>query len=104
MAATSQSDQGHPEIRLTSDSGGYLFPALIGFFTVDLWALEPRFVLPLPASTVAIRVCALSISAASRALCDALRWLARRFISFALWAPRITSSIDRWRLTAERRS
>jgi hypothetical protein len=35
-------------------------------------------------------------------LCDALRWLARRFISFALWAPRITSSIDHWCITAER--
>jgi hypothetical protein len=53
--------------------------------------LEPTFVLPLPASTAAIRVSAPSISAAWRALCDALRWLARRFISFALWAPRIAS-------------
>ena len=64
--------------------------------------LEPTFVLPFLASTAAIRVSALSISAACRALCVALRWLARRFISFALCAPRIASSIEGWRLTAER--
>ena len=34
-----------------------------------------------------------SVSAASRALCAALRWLALRFISFALCAPSIGSSI-----------
>ena len=53
--------------------GGYLFAGL----------------LDLP--TAAIRVFALSLSAA---LWVALRWLARRFVSFALFVPRIWSSID----------
>ena len=65
--------------------GGYLFAGWL-----DLpGALEPTFVLPFPASTVAIRVFALRLSAARRALWVALRWLARRFISFALFVPRI---------------
>jgi hypothetical protein len=51
--------------------------------------LEPTFLLPFPASTGAIRVSVLSISAARRALCVTLRWLARRFISFALFVPGI---------------
>jgi len=70
---------------LDSGLGGYLFAGLL-----DLpGALEPTFVLLFPASTVAIRVFALSLSAARRALWVALRWLARRFISFALFVPRI---------------
>ena len=74
--------------------GGYLFsPFLV--FTVDFTGLlEPTFALLFGASTAAIRVSALSISAAWRALCVALRWLARRFISLALWAPSMASSID----------
>jgi hypothetical protein len=70
----------------------YLFLGLLAF-TVDLTEpLELTFVFA--ASTVARRLSALSVRAASRALCAALRWLARRFISFALCAPRIGSSID----------
>jgi hypothetical protein len=61
--------------------------------------LELTFVLALPASTAARRVSALSVSAASRALCAARRWLARRFISFALCAPHILPSM---RLEARR--
>jgi len=65
--------------------GVYLFLGLLAF-TVDLTdPLEPTFVLPFSASTAAIRVSALSVSAARRALWVALRWLARRFISFALF-------------------
>jgi hypothetical protein len=59
--------------------------------------LEATVVLLFRASTAAIRFSSLGISAVLRALCVALDWLARRFISFALWAPRIASSIDRWR-------
>jgi hypothetical protein len=75
---------------------GYPFLGLLAF-TVDFAGrLEATFILLFRVSTAAIRVSALSISAAWRALCVALRWLARRFISFALWAPRIASSIDGW--------
>jgi hypothetical protein len=56
--------------------------------------LEPPFFLPFPASTIAIRVSVLSLSAARRALWVALRWLARRFISLALFVPRIDASIE----------
>jgi hypothetical protein len=69
---------------------GYLFSGLL-----DLTGpLERTFVLPFSASTAAIRVSALSPSADRRALWVALRWLARRFVSFALFVPRIWSSID----------
>ena len=54
--------------------------------------LEPPFAFP--ASTVAIPVSVLSLSAARRALWVALRWLARRFISLALFVPRIVASIE----------
>ena len=56
--------------------------------------LEPPFFLPFPASTIAIRVSVLSLSATRRALWVALRWLARRFISLALFVPRIDASIE----------
>jgi hypothetical protein len=61
-------------------------------FPVDLTFLELTSVFA--ASTAAIRVSVLSISAVRRALCAARRWLARRFISFALCAPRIGFSIE----------
>jgi hypothetical protein len=65
----------------------YLFLGLVAF-TVDLAGpLEPTLVLPFPALTAAIRVSALNISAARRALWVALRWLTRRFISFAVFVP-----------------
>ena len=68
---------------------GYLFSGVL-----DLTGpLERTFVLPFSASTAAIRVSALSPSADRRALWVALRWLARRFVSFALFVPRIWSSI-----------
>jgi len=65
-------------------------------FTVDLTRpFGPTFVLPLPAlAAAAICVSAMSVNAARRALCVALRWLARRFISFALFLPNIGSSKD----------
>ena len=55
---------------------------------------DPTFVLGLAASTAAIRVSVLSLSEARRVLCVALRWLARRFISLALFVPRISISIQ----------
>ena len=67
----------------------YLFSGLL-----DLTGrLERTFVLPFSASIAAIRVSALSPSADRRALWVALRWLVRRFVSFALFVPRIWSSI-----------
>jgi hypothetical protein len=69
---------------------GYLFSGLLALTK----PLERTFVLPFSASTAAIRVSALSPSADRRALWVALRWLARRFVSFALFVPRIWSSID----------
>ena len=69
-------------------------------FAVDLtWPLDPSFVLLFSASaalriSAAIRVSALSVSAARRALCVSLRWLARRLISLALVLLSIWSSID----------
>ena len=70
----------------------HLFLGLLAF-TVDLAEpLELTFLFA--ASTAALRVSALSISAVRRAWCVALRWLARRFISFALFVPRIGSSIE----------
>ena len=77
----------------------YFFLGLL-VFTVDLtWPLDPSFVLLFSASaalriSAAIRVSALSVSAARRALCVALRWLARRLISLALVLLSIGSSID----------
>ena len=80
--------------------GGYLFLGLLAF-SVDLtWPLDPSFVLlfsaaaALRASAAALRVSALTVNAARRALCVALRWLARRFISLALFLPSIGSSTD----------
>ena len=66
--------------------GGYLFLGMLAF-TVDLtWPLDSTFVLPFSAfAAAAIRVSALSVSAARRASCVALRWLARRLISLALF-------------------
>ena len=71
--------------------GGYLFLGLLAF-SVDLtWPLDPSFVLlfsaaaALRASAAALRVSALTVNAACRALCVALRWLNRRFISLALF-------------------
>lgn len=71
--------------------GGYLFLGLLAF-SVDLtWPLDPSFVLlfsaaaALRASAAALRVSALTVNAARRALCVALRWLNRRFISLALF-------------------
>jgi hypothetical protein len=75
-------------------TGGYLFFDLLAFAAALMERLEPTFCLPLSASTAAIRVSALTLSAASRALCVALRWLARRFISFALFVPRIGFSLE----------
>jgi hypothetical protein len=75
-----------------------LFSRLLALLVDFAAPLEPAFVLPFPASTAARRVSALSVIAASRALCAALRWLARRFISFALCAPRIGPSIEYRRL------
>jgi hypothetical protein len=73
-----------------SETWDYVFLGLLAF-TVDLTEpLELTFVF---GASTAVRVSALSVSAVSRALCAALRWLARRFISFALCAPRIGSSI-----------
>ena len=66
----------------------YLFSDLLAFAALPN-PLEPTFLLGFAASTVAIRVSVLSLSEAKRALCVALRWLARRFISFALFVPRI---------------
>jgi hypothetical protein len=71
----------------------YFFSDFFAFAVALAKPLEPPFVLAFPASTGAIRVSALSLSAARRALCVALRWLARRFISFALFVPRIGASI-----------
>jgi hypothetical protein len=69
-----------------SETWDYVFLGLLAF-TVDLTEpLELTFVF---GASTAVRVSALSVSAVSRALCAALRWLARRFISFALCAPRI---------------
>jgi hypothetical protein len=61
---------------------------------IALEPFDPTFVLGLAASTAAIRVSALCMSAARRALWVARRWLARRFISFALFVPRIGASIE----------
>jgi hypothetical protein len=73
----------------------YLFLDLLAF-TVDLtWPLDSTFVLPFSAlAAAAIRVSALSVSAARRASCVALRWLARRLISLALFVLSIGSSIN----------
>ena len=80
--------------------GGYLFLGLLAF-SVDLtWPLDPSFLLLFSAATAlrapaaALRVSALTVNAARRALCVALRWLARRFISLALFLPSIGSSTD----------
>ena len=75
--------------------GGYLFLGMLAF-TVDLtWPLDSTFVLPFSAfAAAAIRVSALSVSAARRASCVALRWLARRLISLALFVLSIGSFID----------
>jgi hypothetical protein len=70
-------------IRGWSADFGYLLSGFLAF-TVDFArSLEPTSFLVFRAS-VAVRLSALSVSAASRAFCAALRWLARRFISFAL--------------------
>src|SRR5680860_1150822 len=86
------------DLTKTGDDGlanawSYLFSRLLALPVDFAGPWEPTFVLLLPASTAARRVSALSVRAPSRALCAALRWLARRFISFALCAPRIGSSI-----------
>jgi hypothetical protein len=90
-------DDGKVSPQPSVEAWGYLFS---GFLTFT----EPTFALPLAVSTAAIRLSALSISAAWRALCDALRWLALRFISFALWGtPHSEFHRPLVRLTAERR-
>lgn len=69
------------------DAGGHLFSGLLAF-TFDLtepFGADLRLTLP-GASTAAIGA-ALSISVVRRALCVALRWPVRRFISFALFVP-----------------
>jgi hypothetical protein len=89
--ADSEADLQGPERSLT---WGYLFSDLLAFAVALTEPLEPTFVLPFPASTAAIRVSAPSISAVRRTLCVALRWLARRFIFFALFVPCIGPSIE----------
>jgi hypothetical protein len=59
----------------------YPFLGLLAFTVDFVRPLEATFGLLFRASTAA------SISAVWRALCVALRWLARRFISFALFVP-----------------
>jgi hypothetical protein len=59
----------------------YPFLGLLAFMVDFASPLEATFGLLFRASTAA------SISAVWRALCVALRWLARRFISFALFVP-----------------
>ena len=76
-----------------ANAWNYLFSRLLALLVDFAGPWEPTFVLLLPASTAARRVSALSVRVPSRALCAALRWLARRFISFALCAPRIGSCI-----------
>src|SRR5262249_12611645 len=71
---------------------GYRFSDLLAFAALE--PLGPTFVSAFPASTCAMRVSALSLNAAHRALWVALRWLARRFISLALFVPRIGASIE----------
>jgi hypothetical protein len=71
------------------DSYRAVFPRLLARLVDFVGPLDPTLVLRVSASSAACWVSALSVSAASRVLCAALRWLARRFISFALWAPRI---------------
>jgi hypothetical protein len=76
----------------------YPFFGLLAF-AVDLTGpLDPTFVLPFSALVVAaaIRVSDLSVSASWRALCVALRWLARRFISFALCILSMGCSPEIW--------
>ena len=69
--------------------GGYLFLGLLAF-SVDLtWPLDPSFVLLF--SAAALRVSALTVNAARRALCVALRWLARRFL-FLSGPPQMASA------------
>ena len=83
-------DSQHTEAARTttgSTAWGYRFSDLLAFAALTE-PLEPTFALPFPASTGAIRP-VLSLSASRRALCVALRWLARRFIFFALFVPRI---------------
>ena len=92
-ATSGQHESGKHACHLTHAS--YPFFALLAF-AVDLtgpldptFALtfsDPTFALPFSALVVAaaIRVSDLSVSASRRALCVALRWLTRRFISFAL--------------------
>lgn len=67
---------------------GYFFSDLPDF-AVLLEPFDPAFILGLATSTAASRISALCIREARRALCVALRWLARRFISLDLFVPRI---------------
>jgi hypothetical protein len=71
----------------------YPFFGLLAF-AVDLTGLlDPTSVLPFSAlAAAAIRLSVLSVSAAQRAACVALRWLARRFISLASFLLSICSS------------
>jgi hypothetical protein len=64
----------------------YPFFGLLAFAIDFRGPLDLTFVLPFSALFVAAatRVSDLSVSASRRALCVALRWLTRRFISFAL--------------------
>jgi hypothetical protein len=84
LSAVAEAGQETPPCLGAERLGGYLFLGLLAF-TVDLtWPLDPTFVLPFSLlAAAAIRVSALSVSAARRALCVALRWLARRLISLA---------------------
>ena len=63
---------------------GHLLSGFLAFTADFARPLDPTSFSLFRASIAATRLSALSFSAASRVLCAALRWLARRFISFAL--------------------